>query len=180
MATTVPGPFGPSGVRAGAASIGPMELDRNGLEVLGREECLALLRRVPVGRLGLSMNALPVVLPVAFVVDRDRLVVRTSRGTKLDAALAGAVVAFEADDFDPRTGDAWSVLVRGSSAVLDGPPDQPPPVGDRALWVADTADQWVAISTDLVSGRRFLRRPVHGHGRGAHVTVPAAVASGPA
>lgn len=157
-----------------------MELDRNGLEVLGRDTCLSLLRAVPMGRLGLSMNALPVVLPVSFVVDRDRLVVRTSRGTKLDAALTGAVVAFEADDFDPRTGDAWSVLVRGSTAVLDAPPAQPPPVGDRALWVGDAADQWVAISTDLVSGRRFRRHPGRGDGRGAHVTMPVATASGPA
>ena len=180
MATTVPGSFGPSGFLPAAASIEAMELDRNGLEVLGRDDCLALLRTVPVGRLGLSMSALPVVLPVSFVVDCDRLVVRTSRGTKLDAALAGAVVAFEADDFDPRTGDAWSVLVRGSTAVLDEPPAQPPPVGDRALWVSDAADQWVAISTDLVSGRRFRRQPGHGNGRGAHFTLPAAAASGPA
>ncbi|MCD9625382.1 pyridoxamine 5'-phosphate oxidase family protein [Rhabdothermincola salaria] len=156
-----------------------MELDRNGLEVLGREDCLALLRTVPVGRLGLSMNALPVVLPVSFVVDRERLVVRTARGTKLDAALAGAVVAFEADDYDARTGDAWSVLVRGSTAVLGEPPEQPPPVGDRALWVGDTADQWVTISTELVSGRRFWRQPGHGDGRGAHQSMPAVTATGP-
>ena len=37
----------------------PGTLDRNGLEVLGRDECLALVGTVGVGRIGLSMRALP-------------------------------------------------------------------------------------------------------------------------
>lgn len=157
-----------------------MELDRNGLEVLGRDDCLSLLRTVPVGRLGLSVDALPVVLPVSFVVDQDRLVVRTSRGTKLDVALAGAVVAFEADDFDARTGDAWSVLVRGSTAVLGGPPGPLPRMGDGALWIGDAADQWVAITTDLVSGRRVRNDSTSGRARGGRTTAPTVTAPGPA
>lgn len=160
-----------------------MELDRNGLEVLDREECLDLLRTVPVGRLGLSMSALPVVLPVSFVVDEDRVIVRTSAGTKLDAALAGAVVAFEADDYDVATGDAWSVLVRGSSAVVDETSVHAPPADGEAIWVGDTVDHWVAISTDLVSGRR-LRRGRSGPAgggteRGPHLDLRTTTAAGP-
>lgn len=148
-----------------------MEVDRNGLEVLGRAECLALLGTVPLGRLALSVSALPVVLPVGFTVDGDRLLVRTTRGSKLDAALAGAVVAFEADHYDEVTGDAWSVLVRGASSVLaHGPGD-----ADRLLaasaWVPATADRWVAIPMDLVTGRRFR---VVGPGR---LSAPAAHAT---
>jgi uncharacterized protein len=136
-----------------------MEMDRNGFEVLGRDECFALLRSVPVGRIGLSMSALPVVLPVNFAVDGDRLVVRTAAGSKLDAALGGAVVAFEADHIDPTTGDAWSVLVRGSSAVLTDPADIESLADlDLNSWVADRSDQWVMITTDLVSGRRTRGR----------------------
>jgi hypothetical protein len=138
-----------------------MELDRNGLEVLRPDECLALLRTVPVGRVGLSMDALPVVLPVSFVVDGDRLLIRTGRGSKLDAALAGAVVAFEADDHDAETGQAWSVLVRGSTAVLAAPPDLPADdAGSAATWVPGHVDRWVMITTDLVSGRRVRAAPV--------------------
>ena len=136
-----------------------MELDRNGFEVLSREECFDLLRSVPVGRIGLSMSALPVVLPVNFAVDGDRLVMRTAAGSKLDAALAGAVVAFEADQYDAETGEAWSVLVRGSASVLAAPEDVRR-LADFALtsWVAEQSDQWVTISTDLVSGRRIRGR----------------------
>jgi nitroimidazol reductase NimA-like FMN-containing flavoprotein (pyridoxamine 5'-phosphate oxidase superfamily) len=136
-----------------------MELDRNGFEVLGRDECFALLRTAVIGRIGLSMSALPVVLPVNFAVDGDRLVVRTAAGSKLDAALAGAVVAFEADHLDPATGEAWSVLVRGSSAVLTDPADIESLADlDLNAWVAERSDQWVMITTDLVSGRRTRGR----------------------
>ena len=46
------------------------------------------------------------------------IVVRTVPGTKLNAALAGAVVAFQTDFSDMSTGDAWSVLVRGFAHEL--------------------------------------------------------------
>jgi len=134
-----------------------MELDRNGLEVLGRDDCLALLRTVPVGRIGLSMHALPVVLPVNFVVDddHDRLVLRTAEGAKLRAALMGAVVAFEADLINPMNHTGWSVLVRGSSSVLI---DRDEIDAARRLplrpWANEATDFWVTVSTDLVSGRR--------------------------
>ncbi len=153
-----------------------MEMDRNGFEVLGRDECFRLLASVAVGRIGLSMSALPVVLPVNFAVDGDRLVIRTAAGSKLDAALTGAVVAFEADHVDPETGEAWSVLVRGSSAVLTDAADIAALADlDLNAWVADHTDQWVMITTDLVSGRRTARRRSGPAGAGAArpVAVPA-------
>ncbi|MGZ4140125.1 MAG: pyridoxamine 5'-phosphate oxidase family protein, partial [Actinomycetota bacterium] len=56
------------------------------LRELSREECLELLAGAVVGRLGVSIRALPTILPVNFAVLRDRIVVRTVPGTKLDAA----------------------------------------------------------------------------------------------
>ncbi len=41
-----------------------MHVDRNGLEVLEREECLRLLAGATIGRLGITIGTLPVVLPV--------------------------------------------------------------------------------------------------------------------
>ena len=74
-----------------------MELDRNGLEVLASDQCLRLLAQAPLGRVGLTSGALPVILPVNFLLQEDHILVRTGRGTKLDAATRNAVVAFEAD-----------------------------------------------------------------------------------
>jgi nitroimidazol reductase NimA-like FMN-containing flavoprotein (pyridoxamine 5'-phosphate oxidase superfamily) len=135
-----------------------MRLDRNGLEVLDRDECLRLLSGAVIGRVGVSSGALPRVLPVNFRLDGDRILIRTGRGTKLDAATANAVVAFEVDDIDPVDQTGWSVLVTGvAREVTDA--------GDlaqlRALPVSRWApnrpdDRVMAISTEMVDGRRIL------------------------
>src|SRR5690606_10684839 len=90
-----------------------MEIDRNGLEVLGREECMRLLASASLGRLGITTGALPTVLPVNFRLVGDQIVFRTGSGTKLDAATDNAVVAFEVDDMDPVWHTGWSVVVTG-------------------------------------------------------------------
>jgi nitroimidazol reductase NimA-like FMN-containing flavoprotein (pyridoxamine 5'-phosphate oxidase superfamily) len=128
------------------------------LDVLDRDACLHLLASAPIGRVGLSVDALPVVLPVNFALDADaeRIVLRTAEGAKLRAALAGSVVAFQADHFDPMSHTGWSVLVRGSSRVLGEGPEL-----DRLRrlplqrWADSSADYWVSISIDLISGRRI-------------------------
>jgi nitroimidazol reductase NimA-like FMN-containing flavoprotein (pyridoxamine 5'-phosphate oxidase superfamily) len=135
-----------------------VEEDRNGMEILDRGHCLGLLRTVPVGRVGLSINALPVVLPVNFAYDaeRERIIIRTSEGGKLRAALLGAIVAFETDQIDPVSHTGWSVLVRGKSSLVTDPHDLE---RLRRLplrpWANEQTDHWVAISTDLVTGRRI-------------------------
>ena len=55
----------------------------------------------PLGRVGVSGGALPSVLPVNFRFDGRQILIRTGVGTKLDAAVANAVVAFEVDEIDP-------------------------------------------------------------------------------
>src|SRR6187401_2874753 len=80
------GTFGPSSSNGGRASSAGMEIDRNGLEVLDRAECLRLLSTATLGRIGVQYGALPTVLPVNFVLDGCDIVIRTGRGTKLDAA----------------------------------------------------------------------------------------------
>ena len=90
-----------------------MELDRNGLEVLDPVECLHLLAGATIGRIGVQYGALPTVLPVNFVLYEEAIVIRTSPGTKLDAATRNAVVAFEADSIDSVYHTGWSVSVTG-------------------------------------------------------------------
>jgi hypothetical protein len=115
---------------------------------------------------------------VNYAVDGERVVLRTVAGSKLDAALAGSVVAFEADRFDPSTGEAWSVLVRGSAGVITDPDDLTTLSGlSLQSWGADRGDQWVMISTDLVSGRRTRGRGSDQHG-GRRAVASAATRGG--
>ena len=129
------------------------------LDTLTREECLALLGTVSVGRLGVSIDALPAILPVNFVLHGDAVVLRSVPGTKLDAALKQRVVAFEADSYSEDGTQAWSVLVRGVASAVTAETQL---AELRALplhaWAfPDGADHFVAIATTMVSGRRFDR-----------------------
>lgn len=129
------------------------------VDALSREECLALLGTVSVGRLGVSIDALPAILPVNFVVHDNMVILRSVPGTKLDAALKQRVVAFEADSYSEDGTRAWSVLVRGVASAVT---DEARLAELRALplrsWAfPDSADHFIAIATTMVSGRRFDR-----------------------
>jgi nitroimidazol reductase NimA-like FMN-containing flavoprotein (pyridoxamine 5'-phosphate oxidase superfamily) len=131
------------------------------LHELSRDECLELLAGARVGRLGVSIEALPTILPVNFAMLGERIVIRTVPGTKLDAAVEQAVVAFEVDGYDPAGGWGWSVLVRGRGMELMSADDlaEASRLPLRAWAFTDKADRYLSIDTTLVSGRRFEGTP---------------------
>jgi nitroimidazol reductase NimA-like FMN-containing flavoprotein (pyridoxamine 5'-phosphate oxidase superfamily) len=123
---------------------------------------LALLATQQVGRLGVSIQALPAILPVNFRLLNERIVVRTVPGTKLDAAAAQTVIAFEVDDYDPTGRWGWSVLVRGAGAEITDPDELAAvrTLGLRAWAFKDgDANRFLRIDTTLVTGRGFGSRP---------------------
>lgn len=133
-----------------------MDIDGNGLEVLPREECLSLLRRARIGRVAISVDALPAVLPVNFTLIGEDIVFRTNPGAKMDAARANNVVAFEVDDVDPVYQTGWSVLVQGMAReVIE--PTQVAEMRRAPLraWAGSGRDHFVRLPTDHVSGRRI-------------------------
>src|SRR5262249_23502314 len=75
-------------------------LDRNGMVVLTERGCLARLGGNGVGRVAVSVGALPAVLPVNYARRGRDVYFRTAAGTKLAAAVQNAVVAFEVDHVD--------------------------------------------------------------------------------
>jgi nitroimidazol reductase NimA-like FMN-containing flavoprotein (pyridoxamine 5'-phosphate oxidase superfamily) len=125
------------------------------LEVLQEDDCLDLLRSMTVGRIGLSMGALPVVLPVNYVVDSGRIIIRTGFGTKLSAAIRNAVVCFEVDRFDTGVEAGWSVLVTGTARELQGAEAAYAATLPLRPWSPQVGDHLVAIGIELISGRRI-------------------------
>jgi nitroimidazol reductase NimA-like FMN-containing flavoprotein (pyridoxamine 5'-phosphate oxidase superfamily) len=128
------------------------------LEELSRVECVSLLATTTLGRVGVSIAALPAVLPVNFVVDEGEIVFRSVPGTKFDGATARTVVAFEADHYDPETASGWSVLVRGVAREVV---DEDELARLRALpltaWAFDSAaKRFVRIAMELVTGSRIV------------------------
>lgn len=98
-----------------------MFIDPNGLEILPTPECRELVKRQKVGRLGFVEGDQVTVLPVAYAVMDGQILIRTSTGSKLAAAVAKRPVALEIDDIDPRRHTGWSVLVRGHMSLVDDP-----------------------------------------------------------
>jgi len=128
------------------------------LKVMDRSECLERLGMVHVGRVGIAVGALPIILPVNFVLADERVYFRTSAGTKLDAATSQSIVAFQADAYSPDGAAGWSVLVVGRSRHVerDG---QGAALAEKHLstrWsAARLADHLVEIDGSNVTGRRF-------------------------
>ena len=114
------------GITLGAQDGGveaPQAVDPNGYIVLSRRQCTDRLRGVTLGRVAVSMRALPVILPVRFALMDEDVVFRTASGARLSSCCDHAVVAFEADAYDPCTGHGWSVCVTGMASLLTEPLD---------------------------------------------------------
>jgi nitroimidazol reductase NimA-like FMN-containing flavoprotein (pyridoxamine 5'-phosphate oxidase superfamily) len=133
-----------------------MEVDRNGLEVLDRAECLRLLGSCTFGRIALTFGALPTVLPVNFRLVGDKIVFRTGVGSKLDAATCGNVVAFEVDHVDPMEHGGWSVVATGTATEVTDPAELDAlRQAGIPRWAPGGEDRIVQLPTVLLSGRRL-------------------------
>lgn len=130
----------------------------SGMEVIDRDECLRLLamHMYGVGRLAVLDGVHPVIIPVNYAMDEDRVVFRTAPGTKLDAAMRGAPVCFELDEVDPEHHTGWSVVVKGHADIVTSPRDLLR-LGAHPLkaWAEGDRPNWVAIRPDVVTGRRI-------------------------
>lgn len=129
----------------------------DGLEILDEDECLRLLVTVPIGRVALSYDALPAVFPVNFALYDRRIVFRTGRGSKLDAAVRHSVVAFEVDQFDAHYHSGWSVLAVGRADDITDNLEIIGGDGRVRPWAGGDRDHYVAIEIELLSGRRITR-----------------------
>jgi nitroimidazol reductase NimA-like FMN-containing flavoprotein (pyridoxamine 5'-phosphate oxidase superfamily) len=129
-----------------------------GLELLDEAEALALLGAGGIGRVGLSMAALPVIFPVNYALLEEGIVFRTGAGSKLAAAAAGSVVAFEVDAHGSEDRSGWSVLVVGHARVVDDE-DLAARADARGLepWAAGDRPHLVCVEPEFVSGRRIAR-----------------------
>lgn len=135
-----------------------LEADRNGLTILDRAECLSLLSTCRLGRIGLTSGALPIILPINFYFDGERILMHTGPGTKLAAATRDTVVAFEVDQVDRLWHTGWSVLVTGiAHHVTDRDDLERISLLPLARWAPRGGGHVVSITPELISGRRIER-----------------------
>ena len=158
-------------------TIGHMDTEVNGQEVLSSVEAIALLETREVGRLVYTNRALPAVMPVSYAVRSGAvwLWTWTDSAASVVRALGGAVVAFQADDLDYATRTGWSVTVTGVAEV----------VTDEALrararlegpvsWSPGAKDQLVKIPLTMITGRWLGSRDTGFPSHPTHTPTPTA------
>lgn len=133
-----------------------MALVDNGLEILDPQACQALVATQSVGRVGISINALPAILPVNYCWSDGCVVFLTAPGTKLSAALRHAVVAFEVDDFDADARCGWSVLIVGQADEIFDPDLFSRVSRSGGPWARGNRGHLVRIKAELITGRRIV------------------------
>jgi nitroimidazol reductase NimA-like FMN-containing flavoprotein (pyridoxamine 5'-phosphate oxidase superfamily) len=131
---------------------------KSGLEIIAKDESMALLRTEVIGRIGVVSGGSPEIFPVNYAVCEDGILFRTAAGTKLTGVMNGPVV-FEVDRIDAATRSGWSVVVHGRAEEVDGftRPDL------REAFEALPVDPWadgpkehlVRVVPSRVAGRRI-------------------------
>lgn len=130
-----------------------MELGALTYAMLDAGVCDGVLRRNARGRIALSVNALPVILPVAYEFLGEEIVMQVDLEDRNSAALDHAVVAFEVDEFDPVTGEGLSVMVRGFVEGVESRGD----AADQAAGdsVSTRALPMVSLTISMLDGRAW-------------------------
>jgi 1-acyl-sn-glycerol-3-phosphate acyltransferase len=120
-----------------------------GLIVLDRRDCIRLLGLGGVGRIAVAGARAPVMRPVNFALQGERIVMRTSDRALWAAAEAGVDASFEFDEVRNEDHWTWNVIVTGTLEDL-GAAGQAP----VTLWAAGAEDRSLALTIDDVSGRQ--------------------------
>jgi len=139
-----------------SADSGEAGLDPADLTELGLSACWGRLRAGDVGRIAVVNDGRPEIFPVNYVVDHGTVVFRTADGTKLTAALSGVAVAFESDGYDPESGRAWSVVIKGQAEEIRRLHEMVDTV-DLPLtpWQGSPKPRFVRIVPAVITGRSF-------------------------
>ena len=120
--------------------------------LIPEEECWELLASTSVGRVALSIGALPAILPVQYHLDGRTLAACLGHRELHERAL-NTVVAFAADAIDPGTRSGWSVQIQGRSAI-----PHRGPIDSDCGWTA--AGQIMRIDPATITGFRMHLCPV--------------------
>jgi uncharacterized protein len=124
------------------------------LRGFSRRECLHHLALVHVGRVGVHVQAMPAVMPVAFDVKGESVVFAVAPGSPLAGAVENSVVAFQVDNLEPAHQKGWTVMGVGVAkhAHLDAST-----AGTPVPWVeGEKEGQYLELEFELLTGHEVL------------------------
>ena len=128
-----------------------------GFSPLEEHQCLWLLEQKGLGRVAVSVGALPAVFPVSYEMLDGDIFFLTGEGTKLAAAVRRTPVAFEVDEFDVRSRCwGWSVLAIGHAEPLDAAEmDRVLPELSLQPFGLEPRNQVIRVQPEFLSGHRI-------------------------
>lgn len=130
----------------------------NPIESLSEDDCWELLLSASLGRLAVSVADEPEIFPVNFLAANQRLLFRTSQGTKLSEIAVNSRVAFETDGVGAD--EAWSVVAKGTARILDKQSDIDAAEELPLRSIIPTLKYvFIEITPHEVTGRRFQLGP---------------------
>ncbi len=141
-------------------TVGPRAAN-SGIELIDRDECVALLAADEIGRLAVIDGGRPLIFPVNYALDGEEIVVRTAPGTKLEQG-PRAPACFEIDGFDRSARTGWSVVVTGRLEELTAYNGA---AFERAAelaihpWAHGERDHLLRLLPASITGRRIRGRP---------------------
>ena len=152
---------GPSALAAWASLLhSELMIVDEGLELLTEDEARGLLATGEVGRVGITIGALPAIFPVNYRLIDGSIVFRTAPGSKMSAAAEDAVVAFEVDDYQLADRSGWSVLAVGRAEVIHDLAMSFKVLDARLEpFVDGSRTAIVRIEPTFISGRRIVHDP---------------------
>jgi nitroimidazol reductase NimA-like FMN-containing flavoprotein (pyridoxamine 5'-phosphate oxidase superfamily) len=115
---------------------------------LSSADCWALLATASVGRIALSIRALPMIVPVRYRVDDGSVAISLGRPGLPVATVHDAVVAFAVDDIDQGSTTGWMVQMQGRARLA---------TSLASSGSSDPAhiDQVIRLAPATVTGHRF-------------------------
>jgi hypothetical protein len=124
---------------------------------LDREACLAMLDRTRIGRIGVSVGALPAIVPVDFVVVGETVAFPAEDPSAVQGSVDGVVLAFEVDGQSATGALDWTVMVRGISREVDTLPEL---AQFQTKWTlrqptCAVPTRFIAVPTTIISGHRL-------------------------
>lgn len=126
----------------------------DGHEPLPEARCWDLLGQTDQGRVGITLGALPAIVPVQYTVVGPVIAFPTDARTKLAAAVDGHVLAFQADAQDEL--GRWSVHAIGRGDLVREDHHGFAPLAEALAAAGRIHDGWiVSIEPALLAGSRI-------------------------
>lgn len=124
---------------------------------LSRQESWELLGSHGVGRVAITNEAGPAILPVNYLVLGEEVAFKTSPESG-PARAPGHEVAFEVDRIDEAFSRGWSVLVVGEAHAVTDPQavERLEAHNHSEPWAGGTRGLWIVVTADRVTGRRIV------------------------